>query len=331
MFKLNWKLITINFILLLSLLFIIDIYSSYKAYEAICDYRYTKAASLGFNKDDVTCVDFEYRFGLIPFKKIWEKESPNFNDNKRRDIIKDNKDNKSVLLLGCSFAEGVNPDYKSNLNYILSDYTGYSVYNRAFGGFGPANTLWQVRNPKFYEGIKIPPTYILYVYVPYQPERIFNDKWGDSSSRPIYIGYNEKDGKLIENKSPFLLLCNFNWIKRIFLENLYENPNNSLKQKFHLFKLHILESQVELQKKYPNAKFIIVKYPIKTEPGNEDKEYYAVTDEWNEFKEKGIIIYDLEKEINADLTSKEYLLPDLHPNKKAWETIVPKLVKELSL
>ena len=331
--KFHLKLIGINIVVLFILLVVIDVFSAYKDYNFMCNYIKEVKASTGFNQEDNDLPKFEYRLGLISYKKFWKQEAKNFETDINRNIghTDDDKNKESILIFGDSFAKGTNPDYKGNLNYVLNKYTDDVVYNRAFNGFGPAPMLWQVRNQEFYDGIKISPNYIIYVFVTYQPERILNDKWGNSSSRPIYIGYNEKDDELVENKSPLLLLCNFNFIKKFVIEHYKKIINGDNKYLFDLFKLHLLESKKELQKKYPNAKFIIVKYPMVQDSVQEEKKFFYETEQWSDFEKEGFIIYDLKKEISVDLTDKKYLLPDLHPNKEAWELVVPKLVKDLNL
>ena len=131
------------------------------------------------------------------------------------------------------------------------------------------------------------------------------------------------------------MLCNFNFIKKIIIKHYkrkigIENENRQ-DYLFNLFKLHLTESKKAIQEKYPDTKFIIIKYPLFQDTIEKDKKIFYQTPLWEEFKDNGFLIYDLKEEIKVDLTDKEYLLPDLHPNKKAWETIVPKLVKDLNL
>ena len=67
------------------------------------------------------------------------------------------------------------------------------------------------------------------------------------------------------------------------------------------------------------------------DPSDENKRIFYETPLWEEFKKEGFIIYDLKEKIDVDLTNPEYLLPDLHPNAKAWNTVVPKLAKDFNL
>lgn len=320
-------IISINILVIIITLLIVDVFVAYKNHNFMCNYIKQTSSNSGFERNENPCPQFTYRFGLMSFEEFLKKEKQDY-----KKYI--NQRNKSIIVFGCSFAHGSwqNGD-SGNFTDILNKYSKRYVYNRAFGGFGPAPMLWQVENNEFYNNIKIEPEYIIYVFISYQPQRITTDKWGDSSSRPIYIGYNQKNGKLVENKSPLLLLCRLNFIKKLIVDHYMKkySSENGKEELFDLFKMHLSQSKVDLQKKYPNTKFIIIKYPMGIDSTQALEKYFYETDKWEELKEEGFIVYDLKKEINEDLTDKKYLLPDLHPNQKAWEIIVPKLINDLNI
>ena len=81
--------------------------------------------------------------------------------------------------------------------------------------------------------------------------------------------------------------------------------------------------------KYPDVKFIIIKHPVSKKMIEND--YFYNTERWKELEKEGFIVVDLAKDLDFDITSKEYILPDMHPNKKAWQIVIPKLVKDLKM
>jgi hypothetical protein len=95
-------------------------------------------------------------------------------------------------------------------------------------------------------------------------------------------------------------------------------------------KRYFLQTRYELQKRYPDIKFIIVKYPVYDENTQYQEKIYN-SEIWKELEKDGFLIYDLKKEINADLTQNEYILSDRHPSPKAWQIITPKFVHDCIL
>lgn len=81
-----------------------------------------------------------------------------------------------------------------------------------------------------------------------------------------------------------------------------------------------------IHEKYPNAKFIIIKYPA-----NNNDDWYISTSRWKELEqETDIKVYDAGDLSGVNLKSREYILDDGHPNKHAWEMIIPNLSKKLN-
>ena len=54
---------------------------------------------------------------------------------------------------------------------------------------------------------------------------------------------------------------------------------------------------------------------------------------WDELKSDGINIINLNEILGFDINTREYQISctNNHPNEKAWEVILPALIKELSL
>ena len=189
------KKIIVNLFIFFVILFLIDIFSSYVDYKKNEDYRKSLAVKNGFNTNnfDGFKVNFNYSLRLIPFKDFFKKEFKNEKNVYYRNVDKENEKNNSIIIFGCSYADGAFLDNEDMPASVFARNTKMAAYSRAWSGLGLATMLWQVRSPEFWKGIKYPPKYIVHVFIPYHVNRLISDKYGMSSSLPIYIGYNVKD------------------------------------------------------------------------------------------------------------------------------------------
>ena len=280
---------------------------------------------------------FRYNLQLIHFKKFWDEQRKHF-DNERR-VVKPKNINKNgqkaIIVFGCSFAEGAFLEDNETFEYKLSNLTNYTVYNRGFSGFGLGQMVWQTKQKEFYEDIKEPVDYVIYIYILDHLRRIYEHKYGHIN---VYLGYEENNGKLIE-KNPLTLQLNrfyliSNFFQNIIFSKIYLNKKNDDKN-FDLIKLHFEEARKELQKRYPNVKFIIIKHPFGVMTSNDMDSYSLLnsytTKRWQELEDEGFLVYDLKDVLDVDITSDEYTFPDGHPNEKAWNIVTKKLVKDLNL
>ena len=95
-------------------------------------------------------------------------------------------------------------------------------------------------------------------------------------------------------------------------------------KKFNLFKTYLKEMKKNQEENYPNAKFILILYDRK------NNEYINLTNERiQEIKNMGIEVLDFDKIFGDELYKQEYHIGvfDDHPNPKAWEKIVPEIVR----
>lgn len=168
--------------------------------------------------------------------------------------------------------------------------------------------LWQVRTKELYESVKE------------ENEPEYESKYGHIN---VYLEYKNEKGHLIERKNSLIMQLNRFYIVKEFMKTVifpkFLLNKNKQNDNFDLIKLYFLEARAELQKKYPKIKFVIIKHPA----------YYNVLDpfpyesiRWSELEKEGFIIIDLKDIKGIDFTSKEYCLPDGHPNKKAWNVVV---------
>ncbi len=287
---------------------------------------------------------FSYNLKLIHFKKFWQNTRIDFPSERRvvhassdaQNCTPPPRQKNSIIVFGCSFAEGAFLEDNETFEYKLSKLTNRTVYNRGFSGFGLGQMVWQTKQPEFYEDIKEPVDYVIYIYIFDHLRRIYEHKYGHIN---VYLGYEEKNGQLVEKNPPMLQLNRFHIIKKLYTEYLFKKYYLSQKNKdknFDLIKLHFEEARKELQKRYPNVKFIILKHPCDTERTPFEVGYYIIdsytTPRWKELEDEGFIVKDLKTYIpNINFESQEYTFPDGHPNQKAWDAVAEKLVKDLNL
>ena len=267
---------------------------------------------------------FHYSLKITPFDEIWHW---GFISPYRINMAKPSS-KPAVLVFGCSFAQGA---VRENFEYQLSYKTKRMVYNRAFTGLGIANMYAQVSNPDFYKLLhpKIKPEYAVYIFISDHIYRLYSDKYGIKEQ--IYI---KDDISPVKEgiKTNFLRQISRFYTGRRFLERRFFShqllkENND--KNFDLMKLYFEKSKQELEQRFPNIKFVILKYPSKL-IGNPDHEEIYNSPRWNELKKEGFKVIDLQTYIKADLTSPEYLFKDAHPNRKAWDVITSKLAKDIN-
>ena len=263
----------------------------------------------------------------IPFEKIWNRD---YRDSYRLYKV-ENPTKSSILVFGCSFAFGAFLNHYQTFEYYLSKETNRTVFNYGFGGMGPQNLLYQVSNPKLYEYIneieKTPPEYAIYIYIPSHALRIYSNKYL-AYQNPTQLGYDQRNGRLVKSNSFFLFISRFSIIKFFIMKYLGKTALQNDNYMSSLLKKYFIQSRDELQKRYPNIKFIIIKHPCSKEEKSNNEYYY---DCWKQLENEGVIIYDLIEKIDFDVTDSEYMFPDTHPNEKLWKEITPIIIKDLKL
>lgn len=237
-------------------------------------------------------------------------------------------DKKSILILGCSFAYGASLEDNETIGYQLSKLTGRTVYNRGIGGFGISEMLYQTKQADFYDSIDVPLEYAFYVFIHDHIRRILLMKYVSD----VYLNYEEEEGALIEKYPPFgILRCLYSF--RILMEkhiyNKWLNNESRKDELFDLMKRYFEEMRRALQARYPDIKFVIIKYPLLEH--NAVSKYIESSERWKELEDEGFIIYDISKEFNVNFNDSEYRLPDGHPKANAWEIVSRQLVRDLGL
>ncbi len=334
-------IIFINIIGIFIIFITVDIVFAYKIYLKEVSFSKQNIMKHKNYKDFIKKVDidgkFIYRPRLITFKYVYNKHLKNFPPKyvPSTPASAGNK-KKSILIFGDSFAEGFFLNQNQKLNYFLSELTGRPTYNFAISGTGPSQMLYETRLNSLYDIIDVIPEYAIYVYIPCHILRIFEANYGILDSYVHYDVKTLKNGEKIlkEGNYIFSWFCRFRIVQN-FLNNYVNKkimiPENQDKN-FDLLKLYFTESRKELQKRYPNIKFIIVKYPSYSYGAQHDSSNNIfISNRWKELEDLGFIVYDLNEKVNVNLKDDEYTLADQHPNGKAWEIVSKTIVSDLHL
>ena len=241
--------------------------------------------------------------------------NPKTYDEYYRNPIIVNNDKKPIVIFGCSFAFG--SGYGSDIvGEIISKLTDRSVYNRAFGGMGPQMMLYQLRSGKIKE-ITNDVSYIIYIFAADPEVRTLKFRnWP-------FLGYMGIKYKLMKDGSLKLKTPNL----YMTYSNIYRMIEDSfpmfLSRKYigDLYYQIVKESYMEVKKQFPNCKFIILNYRQDEMAHQKDIEALGI---------KIINKSDLTEE---NLNSLKYQLSkdDSHPNKSAWNLILPVFVKKANI
>ncbi len=300
---------------------------------------------------DFCCYSLVYKKQIDYLKTNKNRYVPKFNYslkledfNKEYKIIKQNdfrkplgvdSNKKSIVVFGCSFAFGYVYPEEQTISYQLYKNTKRPVYNRAFCSWGIQHMLYQLRKKSFYKEIKNPDCFI-YVFIPDHVRRMYTYVFDTIDGYNLfYLRYELKNKKLeevkINKKNIFLGSSLYKEYQNMKSHDLYNNFKEN-KEKTELLKALFVESNKLLKTKYPDSRFVILKYDNSV---NADQErYYLDSGVWDDLKKEGMIIIS-----TKELTDKNLALPDYtyngeidnHPNGKAWEEIVPSLVQKLKL
>ncbi len=327
-------------LLIISILFVFtDFISSlfqYKSFFKSFEDKLKQRTSYTLEEHSSPPLLYNYTWKISPFREYYKKYIISELATLKRRIIPQKSSKKSIVIFGCSFAEGANLKNNETFGYKLSKITNRPVYNLGLSGFGLSETVFLSKLNDFYSHIKVQPEYAVYVYIPDQIRRIYADRYG--LDKNVYLNYEFKDGKLEEKNAPFLQLSRFYLFKTLFRKKIdqYISDEKNCDKHFDLLKIYFNEIRNELRKKYPKIKFIIIKYPSSI--GERDDVYMGhgynytfYTDRWKELGESGFIIYDLSDKIKVNLQSEEYTVFDGHPNAKAWDIITKKLKQDIRL
>lgn len=230
----------------------------------------------------------------------------------------------SIVIFGCSYAYGTRLNDNQTFSYKLAKATDGKVFNRASPGWGAQQMLYQLRRDDFYKQIDHP-DYIIYTFIGDHINRLNNYQWGGFWGNQVNLRYKNENGNLVEIKPLFKPIWSLFTVKEIqhFYENYLNSPSNYSKN-IELFSLIMNESLKKAKEHYPNVKFVILIYDNNLNP----KENVM----FKSLKKQGFIILKTSDLVKVNLNDPIYhFYKDPHPNEKAWDVIVPGLVKKLNL
>lgn len=234
-----------------------------------------------------------------------------------------------IIVFGCSFAYGNNLNDNQTFSHKLSILSKRPVYNRAFNGWGMQQILYQLKRTDFYKEVK-DPEYIIYVAIQDHFNRLFRYQFDPRCGCDyIFLRYKHtKNGfEEIHPQFPFLWqLYTVKYSQMFYEEKIIESDNN--KRKNYDFLYEILHECMKYKNEhYPKAKFIILMYK------NEEKSFLEDANLNKKLTNDGFTILDTSKlTYPIVFEEKKYRETDnLHPSEKAWDIIVPALIKKLKL
>ena len=263
---------------------------------------------------------------ITSYKNYYEKLIKNF----RGDIIEEKNTKRPIIIFGCSFAYGTQLEEKATFAYKIAKLTKRNVFNRAIQCCGIQHMYYLLTHSKFYDTLPKNPEYVIFVYISSQLTRLHNYIFpSEMLVNGPYLQYKIENHKLkIKKEIPFIyksflvkkLLAKIDEKNSIYTQQTQDRIDNMVRKLF-------VESKNLLQEKYPDIKFVILKYNSETS-GIKTFENPKL---WEKLKDDGFIIIN-----SDDITGKFYMRADttednIHPNEAAWDLLVPKFVEKLNL
>ncbi len=323
------KIIILNIILLVIIIFIAD-YSIYLKFKQ--DYiKNLDSESLKLYPP-ISYID-NYKSNYSPQSYIFQKINKNNFNYFRNNIYNKNYNNKSIIFFGCSYTFGAQLSDEETLSNKLAKKLNINVYNFGICASGIQHMLSLLQNNNFYNLIKEEPKYAIYTIIPDHFGRlqkyIFPSPMMESG---INLQYELKNSKLKKRYIPLNLFSKSFLVSSIYyqIDTKRNDFEPSTKKQNNILAYYIFsESFKILKKKYPNIKFIILRYETEEDLAEE----YENEKIWENLKKQGIIIIN-----SSDLIGRKYKYASedtcedkYHPSEKAWDLLIPKLIEKIEL
>lgn len=299
------KLIFINLLLILLILFISELILNIKEYRN------------GKNIKPVEMLKNPYRDDFLFIMNRYYLDFENAFEIREPFII---KNAPVTLFMGCSFTYGMHLDEKRLPHIIYGKISKHSSYNWGRPATSPREMLSILRYNIYELPRKDNVKYVIYTYIQDHKRRLYDDMC------KYEYDFKEKNNKLIKrNFIPYFeQLKTTRAIKQWIYSDVKVSECSDETQNF--FALYIKEIYDEISKKYSygnkKTKLIILIY----DEDNCDRNWQKRAEEYSD-NIKVIKISDL---LNFNYKQKEWFIDESgHPNEKFWEILMPKLCKKL--
>ena len=231
---------------------------------------------------------------------------------------------RPIIILGCSFAQGVSSkplDDNETISSLLAKEFKIKrpIHNRAIGSQSLQAMIWQFASGEIQKIVKKEPELIVYVLINDSIRRLYMEcnHWNSS----LFYKENKKNG-IEEIKNPIYYSFLAKTIRTYVFEKYIFHKNITDEQKFSFLRKHFLYLKNEIRKQWKDTKILILYYH------DEKTNEYIKTLEKDGFD----VIY------LSEITPKGFIQNpknrvsefDAHPTKEAWKVIVPSLYKEIS-
>lgn len=240
---------------------------------------------------------------------------------------------KPILLFGCSFTHGgVFLNNQQTVSHKLSKLSKRNVYNFAMCGCGMQHMLYIIKNRlDQYLSKDITPEYAIYFYIPNHIQRLRATIFSGVFYNGTVLHYNMKNG-ILEQEKRLNSFIYKTFLVKSFLYNedrkREANKKQDMVDNFENALAILKETKKELETRYPNIKFIIVRYQLE-----DDDTYREIPDMWEKLEENGFTIVNSEDLIGRKFKyySEDTNVDEYHPSEKAWDTLLPPLINKLQL
>lgn len=267
-----------------------------------------------------------FTYSITSYKEHYEK----ITKKHRGDIVSNENTKPPILLFGCSFAFGTILKEDQTFAYKLSHKTKRNVHNKSIEGCGIQHTYYLLNNDKFYKTLPSNPEYAIYVYIPNQFHRLNKYIFPDVMlTNGPYLHYDLKDNKL-KLRREFIPIYKSFLAKNLLakIDEINSTANPMIKEyignvAIELFK----ENRRLLKEKFPNIKFVILRY-ISTTGGLEEEDYPEM---WAKLENEGFIIINSKDLVGRIFTVDDTTDDKCHPSENAWDLLVPPFIEKLNL
>ena len=247
--------------------------------------------------------------------------------NKFGRISTDNKyinDAKPIILMGCSYAYGMNLDNGQTFAYKISELLKRNVINKAILAGGIQHMYYLSSNEAFYKKTKKSKD-IIYILIEDQYRRILVYTFFKNHNI-FYLHYTKKNNELIIDnyKNPFI-----NLFKSLYISKLmnhiwvykYVNNEKNADKLTNLELLYFEKIKNNIENHWGKVNFNIIIY------GN-----YMYSDMMSKkLKNKGFNVIKCQDLTNEDIKQGKYISDDNHPTEAAWDLLTPLIAKKLVL